>query len=438
MAISPARLLAFDILLRIETDNGFSSELLAANAESLGELDRSLCHELTLGVLRRQIYLDRVADQLSKGKRLDAEVRIALRLGLYQLLYLDRIPDYSAINESVELVRRAKKTSAKGFVNAILRRVTRERLDLAFSDEIDRISVETSHPRWLIEKWYRDLGPEECETTAAANNVQPSVAFRFTSRHRLGIHDASDLAATRSALVPGCFVADRFSPELRELESRHSIYFQDEASQLVASLALPNEGQRFLDVCAAPGGKTTLIADRLGANGKKALVVAGDISPRRTEFLLENCRSQGADNVRVARFDAEVALPFPDSSFDVVLVDAPCSGTGTLRHNPEIRYRLREVDFPDLAKRQYNILRNAAKLVVSGGRLVYSTCSLENEENESVVSAFVSDSDRFRIEKPDLPEFFVTPAGFARTYPARDNMDGFFVANLVRTADPVQ
>ena len=214
MNISRARAAAFDVLLRIEAEKSFSSALLPVYEESLSPADSSLCHELTLGTLRRQIYLDRVIDHFAGGKKLDTAVRVALRLGLYQLLFLDRVPDYSAINESVGLVQRAKKTSAKGFVNAILRRATREKIDLQFADEIDRISVETSHPQWLIEKWTGEFGIGETELLAAANNEIPRPAFRLT-RLAVEIDDAVKESWRRSEYVDGCFTAARSDAELR-------------------------------------------------------------------------------------------------------------------------------------------------------------------------------------------------------------------------------
>ncbi|MBC7900763.1 MAG: 16S rRNA (cytosine(967)-C(5))-methyltransferase RsmB, partial [Saprospiraceae bacterium] len=181
MKISPARIAAFAILLKIEKEKAFSSVLLPQYESDLLPPDRGLCHALTLGILRKQIFLDRLIDQFAKGKKLDPAVRIALRIGLFQLLFLDKVPDYSAINESVNLVQYAKKTSAKGFVNAILRRVTRETIDLAFADDVDRIAVTTSHPRWLVEKWAGQFGVDEAENIAAANNEIPRIAFRISA-----------------------------------------------------------------------------------------------------------------------------------------------------------------------------------------------------------------------------------------------------------------
>ncbi len=426
MKISPARLAAFDILMKIETDRAFSSVLLPVFEDKLSPADRGLCHELVLGVLRRQIYLDKIIETLAGSKKLDTVVRIALRLGVYQLQFLDRIPDHSAINESVNLVQRAKKTSAKGFVNAVLRRATREKISLEFTDEIERISVEQSHPEWLVERWIGQFGIDETRRLAVANNELPALAFRFTARSSR--KDARQ--AKRSDNVDGCFIAEKFDPELRKLAESGEIYFQDEASQMVGAAIEVRRGERFLDVCAAPGSKTTMIAGNYGKNA--SLIAAGDINKARVDFLSENCVNQGVESVNILQYDAEKPLPFADESFDVVLVDAPCSGTGTIRHNPEIRYFLHPDDFGELSDKQLRILENASKLVKTGGRLIYSTCSLEREENETVCERFMKGDPAFRQTVPDIEQRFITSDGFARTFPHRDHMDGFFIAIFER------
>ena len=429
MKISPARTAAFDVLLRIENERSFSSALLPQYEESLSAADSALCHELTLGSLRRQIYLDRLITHFAGSKKLDAAVRVAIRLGLYQLLFLDKIPDHAAINESVLLVKRAKKVSAKGFVNAVLRRATREKPEFQYSDELDRISQETSHPQWLLEKWKDEFGIDLAELIATANNEIPKPVFRLT--RTLEEIDAGIRSNwSRSDFVEGCFAADRSSPELRLLEETGAIYFQDEASQMAARAITIPEGGSFLDVCAAPGGKTGLIAQRFERGLKVAF--AGDFYWPRVEYLRDNCRRQGVGFVNVVQYDAVFGLPFKDEAFDSVFVDAPCSGTGTIRHNPEIRYFLGPDDFTELRSKQLTILKNASKLVKRGGSLVYSTCSLERQENESVALSFLDASADFELLRPGLDERFVTNDGFARTWPHRDSIDGFFIAAFRR------
>ncbi len=429
MNISPARIAAYDILFRIETENAFSSVLLPIYEADLSVADRSLCHEITLGTLRRQMSIDRIIDSLAGGKKLDAEVRIALRLGLYQLNFLDRVPQYSAINESVNLVQYAKKTSAKGFVNAVLRRSVREKTELTFTDETEQLSVETSHPRWLIEKWIKDLGAENAKRLAVANNVVPRAAFRLTANAKEETQKFVETVQP-SRFVDGCFLADRHDKRLFDLATLGEIYFQDEASQMMALAVQIPAGGRFLDVCASPGGKTGLIAMRHST--PSGLLAAGDRYWPRVEFLRENCRRQGVGFVKIAQYDAAYALPFAAESFDVVVVDAPCSGTGTIRHNPEIRYSLTQKDIDELPAKQLAILKNASKIVRPAGTLIYSTCSVEKEENEQVCREFLQGDATYASVSPAVDSSFLTENGFARTWPHRDGMDGFFIASYKR------
>lgn len=429
MKISPARTAAFDVLLGIEKERAFSSVLLPAFEEPLSPQDRGLCHQLVLGTLRNQIYLDRLIAVLSKGRRIDIEVRIALRLAIYQLKFLDRIPAHSAVNESVNLVHRAKKSSARPFVNAILRRLLRETVELVFTDILDRTSVETSHPRWLLEKWTTDLGVEEARSLAKANNEEPQAAFRLLSTDPRSREDVLKFAH-ESESVPGCYLANGNEQSLVQLANENAVYFQDEGSQMVARSVQVESGHRILDVCASPGGKTGLIAQK--AREKGAIVFAGDITKRRVELLSENLSRQAIAVDGIIRFDAVDRLPFDGLSFDSVLVDAPCSGTGTIRHNPELRYLIAPEDFDRFAGKQLSILISASELVRPGGQLIYSTCSLEREENEAVCERFLADVDGFLIAEPLVPRRFITTERFGRTRPDRDGMDGFFIAAFCR------
>lgn len=407
MSISPARAASFEILQKIEKEKAYSSVLLPQYEENLSVKDRGLCHELTLGVLRRQMYLDKVIEKFV-SKKLDTAVRIALRLGLYQLLFLDKVPAYSAINESVNLVQKAKKTSAKGLVNAVLRNATRQKIELEYTDEIDRVCVESSHPRWLIEKWTAQFGFDEAEKLAHVNNQPGRLEFRETARSGASLTGNED------------------AQTLTRLARAGEIYFQEEGSQMVAGAVKLAAAQNFLDVCAAPGSKITYIASRNA--GENNFLVAGDLHFHRVEVLKQNCATQGVGFVNIVQYDAEAALPFADGAFDVALVDAPCSGTGTIRHNPEIRYFLEEKDLGELSNKQLCILTNASKLIKSGGKLIYSTCSLETEENEAVCAKFMDGRDDFSLISPDVSRKFITGRGFARTFPQRDDMDGFFIA----------
>jgi 16S rRNA (cytosine967-C5)-methyltransferase len=431
MKISPARIAAFEILKKIERDKAFSSVLLPAAEENLEAKDRGLCHTLTLGVLRRQLYLDRLIEKLTNGKKLDSAVKIILRVGLYQLIYLAKVPAHAAINDSVNLAVRAKKTSAKGFVNAVLRTFARENTRLNYADEVERISVETSHPRWLIERWTRQFGFADAAKLAFVNNETPTAVFRLTAKsdeNTLKILSKLNLEIFESGVVSNAWKVFGSNDVLRAYAAEGKIYFQDEASQLVAQIVALEDGESFLDACAAPGSKTTYVARQKEKGKRQNLIVAGDFYEHRVRILQANCRKQGADSIEIIRYDAEKDLPFADESFNVVLVDAPCSGTGTIRHNPEIRYFLREEDFAFLAEKQLGILQGASKLVKRGGRLVYSTCSLEREENEAVAEKFFVENPEFEKVVPEISGRFATAENYARTLPQRDETDGFFVA----------
>ena len=427
--ISPARLAAFNILQQVET-GAFSSILLAAKEPRLVSTDRALCHELVLGVLRWQLYLDKIVEHFAKRRieSLDPAVRLALRLGLYQLRFLTRIPASAAVNESVSLVRLARLSSATGFVNAVLRTAVREpNYDPAIdvSDPLEEISTRTSHPRWLIERWAKSFGVKDAEAFARANNVVPPTAFRVV---RVRANEAEVLSKLTSAgatvepsrLTAGAWRVSGATSLVRELSAGGQIYLQDEASQRVAEMLDVQHGERALDLCAAPGGKTTLMADRAEDNG---LIVAADRSAARLNTVIATTKLHSLRSIKALLLDAGEKLPFASKTFDKVLLDAPCSGTGTLRRNPEIRWRVSEADIATFAENQRRFLANAAEVVKPGGRLVYSTCSVELDENESVIEEFIARDDRFKILATE------------RTWPQHEGADGFFIAVLEKRHD---
>ena len=291
------------------------------------------------------------------------------------------------------------------------------------------MSVETSHPQWLLEKWIGEFGTDETAKLAAANNLAANTAFRVLRDKSEEVERLID-DARPSKYVDNCYIAAPNEHRLFDIAERGEIYIQDEASQMVAQSVKVESGGRFLDVCAAPGGKTGLIARSFQNDAK--LIAAGDLHSSRIKLLKENMKHQGVDFVQIVQYDAERPLPFAKESFDAVLVDAPCSGTGTIRHNPEIRYLLTENDLIELPRKQLNILKNASKLVRPGGSLIYSTCSLEIEENEAVCRQFIAGEHDFESVNPNVSEDFVTADGFAHTYPHRDEMDGFFIAQFNR------
>jgi len=445
MPLSPARRAAFDILRRVESEGAYASPLLVAADERLRADDRALCYELVLGVLRRQLWLDGVLEHFANRRMaaVDLPVRLALRLALYQLRFLSRIPPSAAVNESVNLVHAVGLRSAASFANAVLRRASREPdYDPVanVSDPVAKLAIDTSHPQWLIERWIGTFGFDEAAELARANNEPAPVAFRLTARTIKNEDEAQRITnqltsagveLQPSKIAPNSWRVIGHRPgRLRELSREGLIYLQDEASQLVTHLLSAQAGDRVLDVCAAPGSKTTHIATLVPAT----FVVAADLREHRLRTLRELAAIQVIDSIQVVVHDATWDLPFVAASFDRVLVDAPCSGTGTLRRNPEIRWRIRPADVAELASKQERILANAAKMVRPGGRLLYSTCSLEKDENETVAEHFIKEHAEFTQLRPDVAPDLLTESGAIRTWPHRQDVDGFFMIVFGRRA----
>ena len=395
MAVAPARNAAFNILLRVEREAAYAVELLhSALLDELSSVDRHLVTEIVMGVLRWRSVLDQTIALLSftPFRKLDLEVLTALRMGVYQKQFLSKIPAHASVNETVELVKQAKKVSAAGLVNAVMRKVKSAAYDPHASKlaGADYLSSALAHPRWLVERWSSSFGDDVARKICEYDQRVSATVLRLGSAQ-----DESILAVQGIQLNPGALMVaarvvtagDVGATELfrdgRALESpaEKTSAIQDEGSQLVAALVGP--GRHILDCCAAPGGKTAAMASRL----PEAQIVATELHPHRAILLRRLAPQQ---NVEVVTADA-LALPY-GAEFDRVLADVPCSGTGTLARNPEIKWKLRPQDLHDLQSRQIAILRAAMRHVAPGGRLVYSTCSLEPEENEQVIAAALQGS----------------------------------------------
>lgn len=439
MPVSPARAKAYEILLRVEKEGSYSSVLLADIPASLDEKDRSLCHELVLGTLRRRMLLDRVISGLSSKslKKLDLEVLTALRIGLYQLSFLDRVPDHAAVNDSVSLTVMAGKRSARGFVNAILRKFTRDPVMPAEGDPVEQLSVSGSHPKWLLERWIGRFGIEETTRLVEFNNAAPPQYLRFTRRfdllpesERESVLEIVQSVSEPAGLTNGVFRLKENDKRIREFFESGLVYFQDLGSVVVADSVGAGPADSVLDLCAAPGSKTSRIA--MDVDPEKGMIVACDIHLSRLRNLEENCRRQNADRVDLTMCDAESELPFAAAAFDRVLVDAPCTGTGTIAQNPEIRYRVSQNDISELPRKQLAILINASKAVKPGGTLFYSTCSLEPEENSIVADEFLGRSPDFEAARPSVPGSLLDHLQRAELLPQKHATSGFFIAAFKR------
>jgi 16S rRNA (cytosine967-C5)-methyltransferase len=475
-AISPARKAAFGILLAVERGKAHSDELLRGKkVNALASADCNLATTLVLGVLRWQIRLDEQLKGFLKrpGGKIDPEVRIALRLGAFQLLFLDRIPAHAAIDESVELAKQSGHRFAASMVNAVLRKLTFQAAELLnvkssakghdFSRADDanqtteasalaaELALVEAHPAWMVERWCNFYGLEAARTICRHGQAQPRLTMRLEdpavkaefTQAGIQLEDGALLTAARTVACGDVAMTAAVR------EGRACV--QDEGSQLIAELAacagetLDQKAKSILDACAAPGGKTLILAER----NPESQIVACESSPQRLAALRKRLAAY-AGRVECRLADARALQD--ESAFDLVLADVPCSGTGTLGRNPEIRHRLRLEDLPRQAERQHAILSAVSRAVRRGGRVVYSTCSLEPEENEKVVAAVLAENHNVRqvslapviedllgkaILKADGAERLqrcLTPEGALRLLPGVFPSDGFYVALIEKTA----
>ncbi len=455
-AVSPARAAAFDILVRIERESSYASELLhSRSCNRLSAVDHALTTELVMGVLRWHSLLDSKIAAISNQSttKVDVEVLVALRLGAYQLGWLTRIPAHAAINESVELVKRARKRSAASFVNAVLRKTSREAQAAAAAingGSVQELAATSAHPIWLVERWTNSYGLAAAARICRYNQSPPATTIRLRqTKRKPGRAIEDQLHSEDIELAPGALLSSA-RRVLRGDITRTSVFrdglcvIQDEASQLVAILL--GHGLRILDCCAAPGGKSGLIAE----NNPNSDMVAVELHPHRARLLrkLLNNPAGNAEssNIRVVSADA-CHLPFC-TEFDRVLADVPCSGTGTVARNPEIKWRLAPEDLNDLQARQLAILRSTMNQASLGGRVVYSTCSLEKEENEDVIEQAMKEDSSFRVVDcnkeltrlqhqgvliwPGPPSLIRGP--YLRTLSGVQPCDGFFAAILEKAS----
>ena len=410
-AISPSRRVAFAVLRRVFEDDAYADRVLRAESRRLDDRDRALARRLAYGTVQRKRTLDHAIETIGKrpARKLDPPVLAALRLGTYQLAFMDGVPRYAAVNESVELVRAARMERAVPFANAVLRRLAdgaRELCGLLPEGTPKEAALRHSYPDWIADTWWRDLGADGARALMAAQNEEPETAVRLV---RGTIEGREDL------LIGGAFVVDRVD-EAALGEGR--IWPQSRGSQLVGHVVGSRHRERVLDLCAAPGGKATMLAGD---------VVAVEIDPSRAEQLEKNAKRLGAAGVTVVRADGR-DLPPELTGFDRALVDAPCSGLGVLASRPDLRWRAEPL--PEL---QLELVRAAIGRTRPGGTVVYSTCTVNADESESVVDRVAEDGavevdDSLGDEWPSFRH--PTRPEFLQTFPHVHGTSGFFVARL--------
>jgi len=407
---------------------------------------------MVLGILRWRGRLDTIIRKSlrSQEKKIDARLLSLLRLGAYQILFLDRVPDSAAVNESVRLAKTVfKDEKISGFVNAVLRSIARNKnhdFFPSFEDKpIDHLTQALSHPRWLVERWVSEYGPELARKICEADNQRPPFTVRTNtlkvSRESLREQfEAAGILSFPTPFSPEGLILEKSSGLPEESLFPKGLYFvQDEASQMVAHLLGPLPGEKILDACAAPGGKSTHLAQLMEDRGE---IIALDISPAKVKLIEENCQRMGITIVKPLRADVFQPLPFPpESAFDRVLLDAPCTGLGILHRNPEAKWRRKPKDILRLQCLQADLLDHISSRLKPGGVLLYSTCTMTREENDGVVEFFLDNHKDFELEDfrsvtPVSWHPLVDEKGFFRTYPRmillfdHYRMDGFFAARM--------
>ncbi len=446
---APARIAAFQALRAIATGRADLPAALAASRDPLhDERDRALAGDIVTGTLRWRRAADHLIVHFAgrPADRIDPAVLEILRLSVYQLLHLDRVPASAVVDDAVDLSRFARQSHASGFVNAVLRSLLRERHRLPLPPRPESaadpaaalayLGITHSHPEWLVRRWLGRHGFDAVERWVRFNNAVPSLALRAntlrTDRLTLAAALRTDgIETDPTGYAPDGLIVSSGNP--MRLTKDGSFFVQDEASQLVPLTVDARPGERILDLCASPGGKTMVLAGTMRDTG---LIVASDIRARRMKLLRATVAASGTRSIRVVHIPSSGPLPF-QSAFDRVLIDVPCSGLGTIRRDPDIRWRRHEGDLGTLATQQLTLLGRAADLVRPGGRVVYATCSSEPEENEAVVGAFLARRRDFTLV--DLRSDRTAPLapllddrGMLRTLPFAHGLEAFFAAAIVR------
>lgn len=433
---------ALDILEGIEKNQAYSN-LMVNHVIKKNELDQKdipLLTELVYGTLQRKITLDYFLSPFIKEKKLEGWVRQLLRLTIYQMVYLDKIPDRAAIFEAVEIAKRRGHKGISSLVNGVLRSIQREGLPsfAEISDPAERLAVKTSHPLWLVKRWITQFGFDTTEEMCELNLTAPEMTGRvnltkITREECLVMLEEEGYAVKASSNVPEAIICLKGNLANSAAFQAGFLTIQDESSMTVAHALGAKEHERILDACAAPGGKTTHIAEKLRGTGQ---VIALDLHEHKVKLIRDNASRLGLSNIQAEAMDSrKVQEHFAQESFDRILLDAPCSGLGVMRRKPDLKYTKNESDVRKLHDIQLSLLESAAPLLKKGGILVYSTCTIDQEENQNVVKVFLEKHPEFEFDltmKQRIPEKIRTymENGELQILPQYMNSDGFYIACL--------
>nr|WP_268796187.1 16S rRNA (cytosine(967)-C(5))-methyltransferase RsmB [Paenibacillus sp. Soil750] len=441
-----ARDAALDVLIRVEENQSYSNLLLnqVLQKHALERADAGLATELVYGTIGRQNTIDFFLERfVSKGlAKLEPWVRCLLRLSFYQLHYLDRIPDHAVVSEAVNIAKRRGHQGISGMVNGVLRAIIRSKDELtlpAALGDVKRIALSHSHPEWLVRRWIRQLGPELTEQICAANNEPPHVSIRANARRRSRLElleqlQASGLSAEASELAPaGILVQGAGNMALVPGFQQGDFSIQDESSMLVAEALDPRPGMKVLDCCAAPGGKTAHIAEKMDDVGQ---IWACDLHEHKQKLIADQAERLGLSSIQTLVMDAaKLDEHFAAESFDRILLDAPCSGLGVIRRKPDLKWAKQEAEIEAISETQYAILSHVHRLLKPGGVLVYSTCTIEQAENEGMVERFLAEHSEFELAPLPADVFTeidpkAATSGMVQILPQQFHSDGFFIARL--------
>ncbi|MCC0631583.1 16S rRNA (cytosine(967)-C(5))-methyltransferase RsmB [Clostridioides sp. ZZV15-6388] len=437
-----AREIGFKVLCDIEKNNNYSNIAINKHFKNLeiSDMDRGLATELIYGVVENKYYLDYIINKLSKikVKKMSTYVKIFLRMGTYQILFLNSISDYAAVNETVKLSKKYDKKSS-GFINAILRNEIRNKdtiMDITEEDSVKYLSIKYSYNSWIIKNWIDNFGQEFTEDLLEANNEKPSIYIRTNtlkiSREELIEKlNQEGIMCLKVPMVEEAIKVEKLKNiENNELFKAGLFTIQDISSMIVGKVINPKEDSLILDVCSAPGGKSTHLATLMNNTGQ---VIARDIFEHKLKLIKATVNRLGLKNVCVEGFDASEIDENSINKFDYVLADVPCSGLGIIRRKPEIKYK-KEEELEDITSIQKKILENASKYVKIGGTLIYSTCTVQDMENINIINSFIEENNNFELTPIDTINVDLDnqDKGYLKIYPNIHGIDGFFIAKLKR------
>lgn len=441
-----AREIGFNILMDVYLNDAYSNIAIKRHlSEKISKQDENLVREIVYGVLENEMYIDYILRKASKIKikKIHPKILIILKMGIYQLIFMDRIPDSAAVNESVNLAKKHGHKGTIGFVNGVLRNINRNKdefMKIDVKSKSEYISIKYSHPKWMVDRWVKEFGEEFTEDLCMINNSKPELNIRvnnlkITKDKLKDILEEKDFMIRDGKYAKDTIIVENPSriTELKEFKQGH-FFIQDESSSLVGEIMDPKPNSIVLDICSAPGGKATHIAEIMGNKGK---VLSRDIHENKLELIEENAKRLGIKIIETKASDARKRDESLVDIADYLLIDAPCSGFGLIRRKPEIKWNRKEKDVDELIDIQYQILNNAKDYLKVGGTLIYSTCTIENDENINMIKRFLDENENFKlvnIEKnlTNRDNIETLKDGYFQLYPHIHGTDGFFIGKMIK------